>query len=73
MLGYTFTTELEAQSARQSAADYMGLPVDGGTTLYWVDYQYSNLDNIYFIQYEDGLENVLGQPIEFTITQEKEK
>ena len=33
MLGYKYTTETEAIAARQTAADYMGLPVPNGETL----------------------------------------
>jgi hypothetical protein len=51
MQGYIFQTEPEAIAARQTAADYMGLPVPGGETLYWVNYNYSELDGFYYIQY----------------------
>ena len=69
--GYTYTTETEAQEARAAAATYKGLPKEGGTTLYWVDYNYSTLDGFYYITYDEGLEAVLGQPSEFEITQEQ--
>ncbi len=65
MLGYTYTTEAEAITARYQAATYKGLPNPQGDTLYWVNYNY--IDSIYYIEYVDGLENVLGTPIEFTI------
>jgi hypothetical protein len=68
MLGYTYTTEQEAITARQQAADYKGYPVPGGETLYWVDYTYSELDNFYYIRYVDGLEAVLEEPSEFEVT-----
>lgn len=70
MQGYTYTTESEAQEARAAAATYKGLPIPGGTTLYWVDYNFSNLDGFYYIIYDEGLEWVLGQPSEFEVTQE---
>lgn len=69
MLGYKYTNETEAIVARQAAADYMGLPVPGGETLYWVDYQYSELDGFYYITYVEDLEKALGDPIEFEVTQ----
>ena len=72
MLGYKYTTETEAIAARQTAADYMGLPVEGGETLYWVNYNYSELDGFYYITYVDGLEAVLGEPIDITITPHEE-
>lgn len=69
MLGYKYTTEQQAIAARQTAADYMGFPVPGGETLYWVDYSYSELDGFYYIQYVEDLEKALGDPIEFEVTQ----
>lgn len=68
MQGYIYNTEIEAIAARQAAADYMGLPVPGGETLYWVDYAYSELDGFYYIQYVEDLEKALGEPIEFDVT-----
>ena len=68
MTGYKYTTEQEAIDARAQAASYMGLPNPQGDTLYWVNYSYSELDNFYYIQHVEGLEVVLGTPIEFEIT-----
>ena len=68
MQGYKYTTEQEAIDARAQAASYMGLPNPQGDTLYWVNYNYSELDEFYYIQHVEGLEAVLGEPIEFTIT-----
>jgi hypothetical protein len=68
MQGYTFTIESEAIAARQTAADYMGLPKNpNDTTIYWVNYNYSELDEFYYITYVDGLEAALGEPIEFEV------
>lgn len=72
MQGYIYTTETEAIGARKTAADYMGLPVPGGETIYWVDYNYSELDGFYYITYVDGLEAVLGEPSDITITPHEE-
>ena len=68
MQGYIFQTETEAIAARQAAADYMGFPVPGGETLYWVDYNYSELDGFWYITYVEDLEKALGEPIEFQVT-----
>ena len=68
MTGYTYTTEQEAIDARAQAATYAGFPNPTMDTLYWVNYNYSELDNVYYIEYVDGLENVLGSPYEITIT-----
>ena len=40
--GYQYITEQEAINARKLAADYKGLPVPGGRSLYWVDYIYAS-------------------------------
>jgi hypothetical protein len=69
MTGYKYTTEQEAIAARAQAATYMGLPNPQGDTLYWVDYNHSELDGFYYIQWVEGLESVLGTPEEFTVTQ----
>ena len=68
MTGYTYATEHLAINARTLCATYAGFPNQSGDTLYWVNYNYSELDNLYYIEYVDGLENVLGSPSEFTIT-----
>ena len=68
MQGYIYQTEIEAIAARQTAADYKGYPVEGGETLYWVNYNYSDLDGFYYIQYVKDLEKALGEPIEFDVT-----
>jgi hypothetical protein len=68
MQGYIFQTETEAIAARKAAADYMGLPKNpNDTTIYWVNYSYSELDGFYYITYVDGLEAIFGEPIEFEV------
>lgn len=69
MQGYKYNTEQEAIDARQQAADYKGYPVPNGETLYWVNYNYSELDGFWYIRHVEGLEAVLGEPIEFEVTQ----
>jgi hypothetical protein len=73
MQGYIFTTETEAIAARKAAADYMGLPKNpNDTTIYWVNYNYSDLDGFYYIIYVEGLESALGEPSDITITPHEE-
>jgi hypothetical protein len=70
MKGYKYNTEQEAINARKLSADYKGLPINpNDITIYWVNYQFSESDNFYYITYVDELEKVLGEPIEFDITQ----
>lgn len=68
MLGYKYTTEQQAIDARQLCATHKGLPNPQRDTLYWVNYNHSEIDGFYYIQYIEGLELVLGTPIELTIT-----
>ena len=69
MEGYIYNTEQEAIDARKLAADYKGLPVNpSDITIYWVNYQFSEPDNFYYIQYAEGLENVLGDKSEIILT-----
>jgi hypothetical protein len=73
MQGYIFQTETEAIAARQAAADYMGLPKNpNDTTIYWVNYSYSELDGFWYIRHVEGLEAVLGEPSDITITPHEE-
>ena len=73
MQGYIYNTEQEAIAARKAAADYMGLPKNpNDTTIYWVNYNYSDLDGFWYITYVEGLEAVLGTPIDLTITPHEE-
>ena len=70
MKGYIYNTEQEAIDARQLAADYKGFPINpSDITIYWVNYHYSKPDDFYYIQYVEGLENVLGIPVEIILTQ----
>jgi hypothetical protein len=73
MQGYKYNTETEAIEARKAAADYMGLPKKANdTTIYWVNYNYSELDGFWYITYVQGLEAALGEPIDITITPHEE-
>ena len=66
--GYTYNSELEAQSARKKAADYYGLPVSPeDTTIYFVDYSYSLYDNFWYIIWCEGCTGVLGKPYDFIV------
>tara|TARA_R110002096_G_scaffold214490_1_gene402193 strand:+ start:44 stop:283 length:240 start_codon:yes stop_codon:yes gene_type:complete len=68
MKGYIYQTEAEAIEARAKAADYKELPKPNGETLYWVNFKYSEIYGFYYIRYVEGLELVLGVPIEFEVT-----
>ena len=67
--GYKYQTEPEAIKARKEAADYMGLPVPNAETLYWVDYNFAELNEpqFWYITYEESLLPILGEPTEFEV------
>jgi hypothetical protein len=68
--GYKYDIEEEAIIARQKCADYYGLPkTPFDTTLYWVNYEFAELNNpqFYYIIYIDSIFNILGEPLEFDV------
>lgn len=69
MLGYTYTTEELAILDRKLCNDYYGYPKEGCETLNWINYYYAELDGFYYIRHHETLNVVLGEPIEFTITE----
>jgi hypothetical protein len=67
MLGYQYFIEQDAIDARTQCADYYGLPkTPEDETLYWVDYNYSEL-NFWYIIFDESIENILGKPTNFEI------
>lgn len=72
MIGYKYTTEQEAIDARKECADYYGLPVaPEDVTQNWIDYNTATLDTpiFWYIQFDESIEVILGQPTEFNVTQ----
>jgi hypothetical protein len=67
MLGYQYFTEQEAIDARKECADYYGLPkAPEDETLYWVNYDYSDL-GFWYIVFDESIEAILGKPTNFEI------
>jgi hypothetical protein len=69
MLGYKFATEELAAEARQTIDTHFGYPKENCVTQHWVDYQFSELDEFYYITFDESIESILGTPEEFEITQ----
>jgi len=70
MLGYIFTTETEAITARQQCDAYYGIPKSAtDVTQHWIDYNFAELDGFYYITYDESLLPILGKPTEFEVTQ----
>ena len=67
MLGYQYFTEQEAIDARKNCADYYGLPkTPEDETIYWVNYNYSEL-NFWYIIFDESIRDILGEPTNFEI------
>ena len=67
MLGYQYFIEQEAIDARKECADYYGLPKSPeDETIYWVNYNYSEL-NFWYIVFDESIEIILGQPTNFEV------
>jgi hypothetical protein len=69
MLGYKFTTEEAAQAAVAQCDAHYGYPKQDCVTQHWCSYEFSNLDNFYYISHDESIEVVLGTSEEFTLTQ----
>ena len=72
MLGYKYTTEQDAIAARKACDAYYGIPVSyDDVTHNWVDYQFAELNEpkFWYIVYDESLLPILGQAIEFEVTQ----
>jgi len=72
ILGYKYLVEADAQQARKQCADYYGLPkAPDDVTQYWVNYRIAELNEpkFWFIEYDETILNILGQPIEFNLVE----
>lgn len=69
MQGYKFMTEAEAMAARTQCDTHFGYPKADCVTQHWVDFQYSELDGFWYIGFDESISSILGEPVEFEITQ----
>jgi hypothetical protein len=70
--GYKYDTEQDAIDAREACDAYYGIPVSpDDVTQNWVDYQYAeyNEPQFWYIQYDNSLLPVLGEPTEFDVNE----
>jgi hypothetical protein len=70
--GYKYTTESSAKSAQKQCNDYYGIPVSpDDVTQNWIEYNFANLNepSFWYIVYNESLNVVLGEPIEFDVVQ----
>jgi hypothetical protein len=64
MLGYTFATEQEAIESRILCDTYYGYPLDGAVTSHWIDYEFNESENVWFIIFDESVRTILGEPYE---------
>lgn len=70
MLGYKYNTESEAITAQKSCNAYYGIPKsEKDVTQNWCSYEFS--ETFWYIAYHESLQPILGNPIEFKITQDE--
>jgi hypothetical protein len=70
--GYKYDIEQNAIDAREACDAYYGIPVSpDDVTQNWVDHQFAeyNEPQFWYIQYDDTLLPVLGQPTEFEVNE----
>jgi len=71
MVGYIYNTIEEAIDAQYLCDTANGYPKNDSVTNNWVSYQFSNLDNFYFITFDESIREILGEPLNFDVTYEK--
>ena len=70
MLGYKYNTEIEAINAQKKCNAFYNIPKNKtDITQNWCSYEFS--ENFWYIVYDESLEAILGEPIEFQITQDE--
>ena len=66
---YKYNTKSEAVEAQLKIDKYYGIPkTPTSVSQHWTGYNYSELDNFYYIPAHSSLIPVLGEPIEFDLT-----
>lgn len=69
--GYTYTDENDAVNAVEMVNAYYNIPANpGDVTQTWVAYNYDP-KNFYYILFDESLVPILGEPIEFEISEEE--
>lgn len=69
MNGWKYNTEQEALNAVSLCDTHYGYPKENCITQHWCWYNHAELDNFYYISYDETIEVVLGSPEEFDVTQ----
>jgi hypothetical protein len=72
MLGYKYYTEPQAISALKQCDTFYGIPkTPEDITQHWIGYNFAELNTpqFYYITFDESLLPILGEPIEFEVTQ----
>jgi hypothetical protein len=72
IIGYKYTTEIQAITARQQCDAYYGIPKStDDVTQHWIDYQFAELNEpqFWYITFDESLLPILGQSTEFEVIQ----
>jgi hypothetical protein len=72
MLGYKYYTEPQAISAQKQCDTFYGIPkTPEDITQHWIGYNFAELNTpqFYYITFDESLLPILGEPIEFEVTQ----
>lgn len=71
--GYQYNTLEASINAVKACNDYYGIPIEGDTTQNWCMYQIAELNTpiFWYIVFDESLLPILGNPIEFEVTQEE--
>jgi hypothetical protein len=75
MLGYKYISEMEVMAAQKACDAYYGIPVHpNDVTQHWCAYSFAELNEpqFWYINYDISLVTILGEPIEFEVTQRNE-
>jgi hypothetical protein len=73
--GYKYITENEAIAAQYACGKYYGIPVNAEyVTQHWCDYYFAELNEsqFWYIEFDESLLPILGEPIEFEVTEPDE-
>jgi hypothetical protein len=72
MQGYIFTTENKSIAAQSACDSYYGIPLHpDDVTQHWCGYNFAELNEpqFWYITYDISLVPILGEPIEFDVTE----
>ena len=67
MLGYIYLTESEAINARLICDNHFGYPKENCETLHWINYNYSEISNYWYIIHDESINGLIGEPVQLVV------